>query len=149
MTSEQAADGLIGRLDALARRYRRVGWAVADQVLVSGASFATTLLVARFLGKQEFGRFVLAWLAALIIQNVQIALIMTPATTFAMREAPARQPAYFGAICIHQAVFAVLTTALAFALATLSARVVLVSFGSDGRASAPQACAPGCVRIAC
>jgi O-antigen/teichoic acid export membrane protein len=101
-----------------------VGWAIADQMLVSGASFVTTLLVARFLGKEEFGRFVLAWLAIWIVQNVQIAMITTPVTTFAMREPAARQPAYFGAVCAQQAVFAVVTTLLVYWLAMLSGQLM-------------------------
>ena len=113
-----------GILASLTERYSRVGWAIADQLLVSGASFVTTLLVARFLGKEEFGRFVIAWLATLIVQNIQIALITTPVTTFAMREPPDRQPAYFGAVGVHQGIFAVVTTALVYGLAVASARVV-------------------------
>lgn len=109
---------------SLIERFGRVGWAIADQMLVSGASFVTTLLVARFLGKEEFGRFVLAWLAIWIVQNVQIAMITTPVTTFAMREPVDRQPAYFGAVCAQQAVFAILTTSLVYVFAALSAMVV-------------------------
>ena len=109
---------------SLTERFGRVGWAIADQMLVSGASFVTTLLVARFLGKEEFGRFVLAWLAIWIVQNVQIAMITTPVTTFAMREPVARQPAYFGAVCAQQAVFAIATTVLVYFLAALSSVIV-------------------------
>jgi O-antigen/teichoic acid export membrane protein len=111
-------------LSSLTDRYTRVGWAIADQMLVSGASFGTTLLVARFLGKEEFGRFVLAWLAVWIVQNLQIALITTPITTFAMREPRERQPAYFGAICVQQVGFAAITTVLVYMLAAGSGRVV-------------------------
>ena len=109
---------------SLTGRYTRVGWAIADQMLVSGASFGTTMLIARFLGKAEFGRFVLAWLAVWIIQNIQIALITTPITTFAMREPVERQPAYFGAVWVQQAVFAAVTTMLAYGLAVSSTKVV-------------------------
>ena len=108
----------------LTERHTRVGWAIADQMLVSGTSFATTLLIARFLGKAEFGRFVLAWLAVWIVQNIQIALITTPITTFAMREPRDRQAAYFGAICVQQVAFAAITTTLVYGLAAASARVV-------------------------
>lgn len=111
-------------MKSLIERYARVGWAIADQMLVSGASFITTLLVARYLGREEFGRFVLAWLAIWIVQNVQIALITTPTTTFAMREPKERQAAYFGAVCAQQAVFAGATTALVYLATLLSARVV-------------------------
>lgn len=111
-------------LHAIIERYNRVSWAVLDQVLVSGASFVTTMLIARFLGKAEFGRFVLAWLAVWIIQNIQIALITTPITTFAMREPKERQPAYFGAVWVQQAIFAVITTLLAYGLAVLSMKIV-------------------------
>lgn len=111
-------------LNSFTERYARVGWAIADQMLVSGASFITTLLVARYLGREEFGRFVLAWLAIWIVQNVQIALITTPTTTFAMREPEDRQAAYFGAVCAQQAAFAVVTTVVVYLSTLLSARLV-------------------------
>ena len=106
------------------RRYARVGWAIADQILVSGTSFATTFLVARFLGKEEFGRFVLAWLAVWIVQNIQIALITTPITTFASREPPEHRAAYFGAVTVQQLVFAAITTSLALLATLLSGKIV-------------------------
>jgi O-antigen/teichoic acid export membrane protein len=109
---------------SLTERYSRVGWAIADQLLVSGTSFATTLLVARFLGKEQFGRFVLAWLGAWIVQNIHIALITTPITTFGMREPRERQAAYFGAVAIQQMVFAVVTAVLVFGVAKISGRFV-------------------------
>ncbi len=93
---------------------------MADQVLVSGASFATTLLVARFLGKEELGRYVLAWLATWIVQSFQIALILMPLTTFALREPPETRSTYFGAVFFHQVAFAVLTSLLAYAAAVAS-----------------------------
>lgn len=111
-------------LVSLKRRFGRVGWAIADQMLVSGASFVTTLLIARFLGKEEFGRYVLASLAIWIVQNIQIAMITTPVTTFAMREPADRQPAYFGAVCAQQALFALATTVPVYVLALSSALVV-------------------------
>ena len=40
----------------LVRRLGPINWALADQVVVSGGNFLTTLLLARSLGVEEFGR---------------------------------------------------------------------------------------------
>ena len=40
-------------------RHRHFNWALADQIIVSGANFLTALLLARYLGPEEFGRFTL------------------------------------------------------------------------------------------
>ena len=42
-------------------RYSHVNWALADQTMVSGVNFLTGILLARYLGVEEFGRFTLAW----------------------------------------------------------------------------------------
>jgi O-antigen/teichoic acid export membrane protein len=105
-------------------RYFRLGFAVADQVLVSGASFVTTLLVARFMGAEELGRFVLVWLVVWAVQNVQIALILTPLTTFAPREPEERRAAYYGAVTVHQAVFTAVATILTYVVVLASGYVV-------------------------
>ena len=58
--------GSFQQLKMLADRFSYINWALADQAIVSGASFITTVLIARYLGMEEFGRFALAWLGVFL-----------------------------------------------------------------------------------
>ena len=62
----------------LLTRYSQINWALADQAMVSGVNFLTAILLARYLGIEEFGRFALAWMVVLFIVNIQYAMIIAP-----------------------------------------------------------------------
>lgn len=111
---ESRARGFFRQSKELANRFAHINWALADQAIVSGTNFATTVLVARFLGIEELGRFALAWLAVFFAQNLQIALVITPMMTIGAKQAPAERPAYSGAILIQQFVLAVITASAAY-----------------------------------
>lgn len=66
------------RLRHLITRHRHVNWALADQAVVSASNFITGVLLARFLGPQAFGLFVLLHAAMLYVNSFQGALIFTP-----------------------------------------------------------------------
>ena len=51
---------------------------ITDQMVSSGSNFATTLILARLLGKHEFGLFVLANTVLLLVASAQNALIWQP-----------------------------------------------------------------------
>ena len=51
---------------------------VADQALVSGVNFLTTLLLARFLLPATFGHFVIAYSVLLFAKNLHLAVVTTP-----------------------------------------------------------------------
>ena len=53
---------MIARATRQLGRYRHINWALADQGVVSGINFLTGIMLARFLGLEEFGRFTLAWM---------------------------------------------------------------------------------------
>lgn len=100
----------------LFRKFAHINWAIADQAVVSGTNFATTVLVARFLGVEEFGRFALAWLAVFFAQNLQIALIIQPMMTIGAKQTPQERPAYCGAVLLQQLMLALATFLLVFAV---------------------------------
>ncbi len=52
-------------------RYSYLNWALADQTMVSGVNFMTGILIARYLGVTEFGRFTLVWMAVLFVNSLQ------------------------------------------------------------------------------
>lgn len=51
---------------------------LADQILVSGSNFLTTLMLAKYLDPEHFGGFVLAWGVLLFLSGIQMALIVSP-----------------------------------------------------------------------
>ena len=79
---------------ALHERVMRHGLVLADQALVSGASFVTTMLLVRALGLDGFGRFSLAWMAVVFAQALQLACVGTPMATLGPKERPEDAPAY-------------------------------------------------------
>ena len=89
----------------LIRRYKHVNWAIADQAIVSGANFVTGILVARFIGIEEFGQFALAWILLEITLSIQKSLIIMPMMSIGPKHADSEMPAFFGAVIAQQAAF--------------------------------------------
>ena len=114
---------MIQLLQSLMRRYRQVNWALADQAMVSGVNFITGILLARFLGIEEFGRFTLAWMAVLFVNSIQHALINSPMMSIGPKQSKAGMPSYYGAVFVQQAVFSGAVFVLLLAGVTLSAKV--------------------------
>ncbi len=106
---------LLSRLKCQAGRASYINWAVADQVIVSGVSFLTTILVARFLGIEEFGRFALAWLGVFFAQNFQLALVIQPMMTIARKQPRKEISAYTGSVILHQVVLSLLAVVFVYA----------------------------------
>ncbi len=63
---------------ALMSSFRKDGWALADQLLISGANFATMILIARGLSPEAFGWFALAFSVVLFANNIQYGLVTQP-----------------------------------------------------------------------
>jgi O-antigen/teichoic acid export membrane protein len=87
----------------LVRRLGQINWGLADQVVVSGGNFLTTLFLARSLGVEEFGRFTLAWMVVLFAGHLQQALILAPMMSIGPKQERAAAPAYFGSLMVQQA----------------------------------------------
>lgn len=101
------------RLRRLATRHGHVNWALADQAVVSGCNFATGILLARLLGPESFGLFVLLNAAMFYVNSFQGALIFTPMSSAAPQLPEAQRGRYL------QGIFA-LQLALSFGLAMLA-----------------------------
>ena len=117
--NETRRSGVLDRL-----RWRLAGRtlaALADQSLVSGANFATNIILARALKINEYGIFALIWMIVLFVNGLQYSFVVTPMMSIGPKQEVAAQPKYFGAVFIQQAVFAVCTAGF------LS---VLIAFGS-------------------
>lgn len=66
------------RIHGLIRRYRHANWALTDQTVVSGSNFITGVLLARVLGPEAFGMFVLLQALMIYVNSFQFALIFQP-----------------------------------------------------------------------
>ena len=95
----------------LVRRLGPINWGLADQVVVSGGNFLTTLLLARSLGVEEFGRFTLAWMVVLFAGHLQQALILAPMMSIGPKQEREAAPAYFGSLMVQQAMLVPATSA--------------------------------------
>ncbi len=113
--------GLIARVAGLAGRYRHVNWALADQGMVSSVNFLTGIMLARYLGLGEFGRFTLAWMAVVFVTGLQGALIVSPMMSIGPKQTPGDEPAYYGAVAVQQVVFGIAVFAFVWGGATAAA----------------------------
>jgi O-antigen/teichoic acid export membrane protein/thymidylate kinase len=106
---------MIQTASALMRRYSHINWVLVDQTMVSGVNFLTGILLARYLGIEEFGRFTLVWMAMLFVNSIQHAAINSPMMSLGPKQSEAEAPAYYGAIVIQQIVFSCVVFLLLFA----------------------------------
>jgi O-antigen/teichoic acid export membrane protein len=86
------------------RRYSHINWALCDQVLVSGCNFLTTVLFARILGVDEFGRFALLWLAMMIVNSVHASLLISPMMNIGPKKDPVQQDGFFSVLLVMEAI---------------------------------------------
>lgn len=123
----------------LIARYSHVNWALADQGMVSAVNFATGIMLARFLGIEEFGRFTLAWMAVLFVNSIQYAAIISPMMSIGPKQAAGDEPAYYGAVAAQQLAFAAAAFAIVLGGATAAAGI-FPDWNIEGLAL-PLACA--------
>jgi O-antigen/teichoic acid export membrane protein len=106
---------LIQSRTRLLGRHSHINWALADQALVSGVNFLTGILLARYLGIEEFGRFTLVWMSILFVNSLQHAMINAPMMSIGPKQPEAETSAYYGAIIVQQIVFSVVVFMSLFA----------------------------------
>lgn len=82
--------------------------ALGDQALVSGANFATNVILARALGMREFGIFSLAWMAVLFAASLQWAFIVSPMMSVGPKQEEKERPTYYAAVLVQEIAFALL-----------------------------------------
>jgi len=104
---------LRGQRNALGRRVvglyrgsRQARWAMASQVITSGANFATTLIIVRTLGLEAFGRYSVCFLLIMIARNFLNGVVLTPMSTIAPKLRRASTEAYRGFLAINAVMFA-------------------------------------------
>lgn len=89
----------------LFKRYQHINWVLADQILVSGTSFLSNILIARFLGVDDYGQFALLWILILFFTSIQTALLISPLMSLAPKYPDQEKGGYFGSVFIQQLIF--------------------------------------------
>jgi len=92
--------------------------------MVSGVNFLTGILLARYLGLDEYGRFTLAWMAVLFFNSIQQAGIIAPMMSLGPKQNGADETGYYSAIIVQQIVWSVLGFFLLWAGVWLSGFIV-------------------------
>lgn len=129
---------LPGRILALARRpdVAEMGLAVANQILVSGATFVIGIAAARLLGLEQFGRYTIILILAALMQGFQNSFLLMPMMTLAGLKG-GRTAHYYRGLMTWNGV-------LSGAAGAVVALIVAVAFGlRDGTAPAHMALAAG------
>lgn len=114
---------MLDRIFQTAKRHHHMNWALVDQGMVSGANFLTTILIARHLGIEEFGRFTLAWLVVLFTTSLQMAVIVSPMMSIGPKQKQEDAAVYFGALFFQLLIFTALTFLLIFSGVHLVAEI--------------------------
>jgi len=94
------------------KKYKKLHWTIVDQGVVSGVNFITGLLIARFLGIEEFGVFALVWMAVLFVNSIQMAMISAPMMTIGPKQSDEERASYYGAVVMNQLIFSISTSTL-------------------------------------
>jgi O-antigen/teichoic acid export membrane protein len=66
------------RIRSRSTSFRRAGWSLADQAVISGANFLTIYLLALHMELSEFGLYTVAFVGLLFLNSIQDALITQP-----------------------------------------------------------------------
>lgn len=91
---------------------REIKWAVASQALSSGANFATAIILIRYAGITEFGRFSIAFLAMMMARNFLIGSVLAPMSSIGPKLQRTTHRAYKGFLLANALVFAVVSSVL-------------------------------------
>lgn len=106
------------RVTDLIKRYQHINWTLADQAVVSGSNFITGILLARFLGPESFGVFVLLQSIVLYFNSFQSALIFQPMMSAAPQMQDAQRDNYLHGVFALQLMLCVVLSMIIGIVAT-------------------------------
>jgi O-antigen/teichoic acid export membrane protein len=72
-----------------------------DQSIVSGTSFLTTIIIGRFCGADELGKYALAMTIVVLASNLQTAVFTSPYTIYSTRLTDCERREYAWAVLVH------------------------------------------------
>jgi O-antigen/teichoic acid export membrane protein len=106
---------------------RMGAWGLVDQTILSGTSFLTLVVAARFLTPDDFGAYVLAFTGLLVLNGLQGSLFGGPHNVLGITRRGADYVRYTAATAASQLAFAT-----AFAVLALVVGAILVMDGDPG-----------------
>jgi len=121
ITIESSHHPVAAKSDAGYGRQVETILALLDQSIVSGGNFATTVIVARFVGMDGLGIYSLAMTIAILLSAIQESLIVMPYTVYANRLTGLPRAHCAGSALVQQSVFAVLAMIILASIAALLA----------------------------
>ncbi len=107
--------------------------------MVSACNFLTMILLARYFGIEEFGRFTLAWMAVLISVSLHGTLVIAPMMSIGPKQRADDRPAYFAVLTLQHVYF--VTIAFVLILGGTLAFDSLFPSWRAGQLALPLACA--------
>lgn len=93
---------LIAQAITFAASNRQVNWALSDQAMVSGANFLTNIILVRYLGLEEYGRYILAWIAIDFVRILHEPLVIAPMVTIGPKRTGVDAENYYSVVSIFQ-----------------------------------------------
>jgi len=87
-------------------RYNHINLALIDQMIVSGVNFITSILLARYLGIEEFGKYTLVWIVVAFALAIQHAAINSAMMSIGPKQREEDRPAYYGGLVLQLLIFA-------------------------------------------
>lgn len=128
-------------------RFRRNGWLLADQILVSGFNFITSAMLARMFGIHEYGIFSVFYALLLYISCIQAAAISSPMLSLAPQVTDrGQQEAFLRGVAGVQYVFST-ACALIFCLVSGLNSLHLLPKHFDSSITIPYAAAIVCYQL--
>lgn len=106
------------KLRAFIARHRHFNWAIADQAVVSGGNFVNGILLARFLGPESFGIYVLLQTALIYVNSFQGALIFQPMMSAAPQLGESERTHYLRGVFALQLMLSLVLAAVAWSVGT-------------------------------
>ena len=117
----RAESFLRARCARLIYRLQQLAWALplVDQAIVSGISFALSVIVARTCSKEQLGLYTLGMSVVLFATGIQSAFITTPYTVYSPRVRGPSAHEYAGSTLLHEVVLSAIAAVMLSGVAWL------------------------------
>jgi len=87
---------------------------LVDQGVVSGTNFILAIVLAKYLGAEQFGIYAILWMIILFVSSIHSAIIIKPMMTLAVKKNKNQQKYYFKKLFVFQILFSVTSAVISF-----------------------------------
>lgn len=91
-----------------------IKFVVLDQATVSLGNFSTNILLARYLGFNAYGKYVLLWMVVLFIFSLQEAMLVSTMMSMAPKKSSEELSCFYGSLWLQQVVFILFSALMLF-----------------------------------